>query len=162
LEEPEEPAEPEEVPEPANCMKLCNRAYDPTCGHSQKEGYKIYSNPCMMDVLSCEAGDPARKTNDAVCAKKSNGSTRFYKTGCQATTLGAEIVDISECQEEEEEEEREMMMDVAEPVATHQVQGNARPTRPKKGNKGKKKGNKQGGIWTRLPTWGSFHPFGRR
>jgi len=44
-----------------------------------------------------------------------------------------------------------MMMDAVGPVATHQVDGNA--TKPKKG-KGKKKG-----IWNKLPTWGSFHPF---
>jgi len=90
----EEPAEPEEVEEPgnynlygiyafrklhilANCMKLCNRKYHPTCGYSEKQGYKTYSNPCMMEVISCEAGEIATKANDAVCGKKKTCFTVF-------------------------------------------------------------------------------------
>lgn len=120
---------------------------DPTCGYSEKEGYKMYSSPCMMEVLSCEAGAPATKSNDAVCGKKilksGQSHTRFFKTGCTAIDLEAEIVDESFCEEVEEVEDTRVMPN------------DAGLNVPEEGKSKKNKKNKKDrqNIWTNMPSW---------
>jgi coxsackievirus/adenovirus receptor len=156
-----------EKPEPTepakSCQKICTRIFMETCGKN-KDGYIMYSNPCMMDVLTCEANDPARQVNKNVCGMKKDGTHRFFHNVCFALGLNqanihnpdgpdlqlpATVVDDENC-EAEEEEETFMAGDFTGKETTDAMtpQQKRRQKNRQKNNK-----NKQKNIWDYFTNW---------
>lgn len=142
------------APVEPTCSKICARMYAPVCGWSELHGYVTYSNPCMMDVISCEAGENAVESKKSVCGQKANGVTRYFRTGCVAGESNANIVDDSEC---EEKEDREMQMDVFVTQEEEEEEEESKETK-KRGNR---KGGRNNDIWSSLADFG-WGRFGRK
>lgn len=90
---------------------------------------------------------------DTICSicyqilKSGQSHTRFFKTGCTAIELEAEIVDESFCEEVEEVEDTRVMPNDAG------VDGGVPKEDKGKKNKKNKKDRQKDNIWTQMPSW---------